>query len=76
MEAPPLKGAAFLANWRGRTLADLSAKVHTMPPGAAGSLPESDYLAVMAYLLQANGFPAGQGLPSDAAALRGIGFGE
>jgi alcohol dehydrogenase (cytochrome c) len=74
--SPPLKGAAFLANWRGRTLADLHAKVRTMPPGAAGSLPESDYLAALAYLLEANGFPAGRALPGDEASLRAIGMAE
>ena len=45
-----------------------------MPPGAADSLPAGDYLAVLAYLLEANGFPAGQALPADEAALRGIGL--
>ena len=72
--SPPLKGAAFLANWRGRTLADLHAKVRTMPPGAAGSLVAGDYLAVLAYLIEANGFPAGRPLPRDEAALREIGL--
>jgi PQQ-dependent dehydrogenase (methanol/ethanol family) len=74
--SPPLKGAAFLANWRGRTLAELGAKVRTMPPGAANSLPDADYLAVLAYLLEANGFPPGPPLPADEASLRAIGFGE
>ncbi|MBN9505045.1 MAG: PQQ-binding-like beta-propeller repeat protein [Altererythrobacter sp.] len=73
---PPLQGAVFLANWKGRTLADLDAKVRTMPPGAPNSLSEADHIAVMAYLLQANGFKAGQALPGDAAKLREIGFGE
>jgi PQQ-dependent dehydrogenase (methanol/ethanol family) len=71
---PPLKGPAFLANWRGRTLAELHAKVRTMPPGAAGSLPAADYLAVLAFLLEANGFPAGEALPGDEAGLRAIGL--
>jgi len=75
-EAPPLKGTAFLANWKGRTLADLMAKVRTMPPGAANSVSEADRLAVVAYLLEANGFPAGTALPAGDAALRAIGFGE
>src|SRR5690606_4464768 len=74
--SPPVKGGAFLANWRGRTLAELHAKIRTMPPGAADSLPAGDYLAVLSYLLEANGFPAGEALPEDDAALRTIGFGE
>ena len=73
---PPVQGAAFLANWKGRTLADLMAKMRTMPPGAETSLSEPDRLAAMAYLLQANGFPAGAAMPADDAALRAIGFGE
>ncbi|WP_082553538.1 PQQ-binding-like beta-propeller repeat protein [Altererythrobacter sp. Root672] len=73
---PPVQGAAFLANWRGRTMADFVTLVRTtMPPGAGGSLPEADYLAVVAYLLQANGFRDGQPLVADEATLRGIGFG-
>jgi alcohol dehydrogenase (cytochrome c) len=55
---PPLKGAVFLANWRGHPAAELLGKVRTMPPGAGGSLPDADYRAVTAYLLQANGLPA------------------
>ena len=34
------------------------------------------FVAVTAYLLQANGFPAGAALPAEDAALRAIGFGE
>ncbi len=76
-EAPPLRGAAFLANWKGRTLAELFAKVKTMPPGAAGSLSEQDYLATLAYILQANGFrPGQQPLTANPDALRDIGLGE
>jgi len=74
---PPVRGAAFLANWRGKTLADLVTLVRTtMPTGAGGSLPEADYLAAVAYILEANGLPAGEPLPSDEPALRRIGFGE
>ncbi len=73
---PPVQGATFLANWKGRTLADLFAKVRTMPPGAANSLSEQDYLAVTAYLLEANGFKPGGALSADPAKLREIGFGD
>jgi alcohol dehydrogenase (cytochrome c) len=55
---PPVRGEAFLANWRGHSMAELLAKVRTMPPGAAGSLPAADYAAVTAYLLDLNGLPA------------------
>jgi alcohol dehydrogenase (cytochrome c) len=73
---PPVQGAAFLANWKGRTLADLMARVRLMPPGAANTVSQTDHLAVAAYLLQANGFPAGAALPADDAALRAIGLGD
>ena len=46
------------------------------PSRAANSLPDDQYHAAMAYSLQANGFPAGETLPGDEAALREIGFGE
>ena len=47
-----------------------------MPPGAAGSLSDADYLAAMAYLLQANGYKPGADLNPDEAILADIGFGE
>lgn len=61
---PPVRGAAFLANWRGRSGADLLAYIRsTMPPGAAGTLSDARYRAVTAYILEANGHPAGEALP-------------
>ena len=69
-----MQGAAFLANWKGRTLADLMAKLRTMPPGAANAVSDADRLAVMAYLLQASGFTAGQPLPGEQAQLGAITF--
>jgi alcohol dehydrogenase (cytochrome c) len=71
-----VQGAPFLANWQGRTLADLMAKLRTMPPGAASAVSDEDRLATIAYLLQASGFRPGQPLASDPAALRDIVFGD
>jgi alcohol dehydrogenase (cytochrome c) len=72
---PPVQGAAFLANWRGRTLADLHTLVRTtMPPGAASTLSDEEHLAAIAYILQANGFEPGEPLPSEETELREIGF--
>jgi PQQ-dependent dehydrogenase (methanol/ethanol family) len=74
---PPVAGPAFLANWRGRTLADLYTLIRTtMPTGAGGSLSDEDYLASLAFILEGNGFAAGQALPGDEAGLRDIGFTE
>lgn len=71
---PPVTGPAFEANWRGRTLADLFELIHTtMPPGGAATLSEAQHRAAMAYILQANGYPAGDPLP-DAAGMRQVGF--
>jgi PQQ-dependent dehydrogenase (methanol/ethanol family) len=74
--APPVKGGAFLANWKGKSLGALFDRIRdTMPPGGGGSLPEADYIAVTAYLLEANGYKPGQPL-GDAAARGGIGFAD
>ena len=75
--SPPVQGPAFLANWRGRTLAELFSLVRTtMPPGAANTVSEDEHVAALAYILQANGFRPGTPMTSDLAALREIGFGE
>ncbi|MGZ3173184.1 MAG: outer membrane protein assembly factor BamB family protein [Croceibacterium sp.] len=59
-ESPALKGAPFLANWKGKTGGDLYAFIHqNMPPGGAGSLGDADYRAVVAYILQVNGAKQG-----------------
>ncbi|WP_336981645.1 PQQ-binding-like beta-propeller repeat protein [Altererythrobacter fulvus] len=73
--APPVKGAAFLTNWKTRTLGEFYAKVKTMPPGAAGSLSDADYRAAMAYILEANGYKPGEPLPADSGLMQAIGFG-
>ena len=69
--APALAGAEFVARWgsAGRTAADLFYVVSTsMPRPANGSLPEKDYVDVVAYLLAANGGSAGtEPLRADSA---------
>ena len=71
---PPVSGNAFLANWGGRSLADLYTLIRTtMPPGAAATLSEEEHRAALAYILEANGFPAGSPLP-DVAGMREVGF--
>ncbi len=73
---PPLAGAGFLSHWRGRSVGELFAYVRDMmPPGGGGSLSDTDYLAVTAYLLAANDYPAGaEPLESDEAILRAVGI--
>jgi len=54
-EAPALKGSAFLDKWKGKNAALYTFVHQNMPPGAGGSLSDSDYRAITAYVLQANG---------------------
>jgi polyvinyl alcohol dehydrogenase (cytochrome) len=57
---PSLAGADFLARWSGLSVGELYKRVRTtMPKNAPGSLGDDAYLKVLAYLLSANGFPAG-----------------
>jgi PQQ-dependent dehydrogenase (methanol/ethanol family) len=73
---PTLKGGAFTGNWAGRSVGDLFAYTRdTMPVGAPRSLSDAQYLAVIAYLLGENGYPAGeQPLDPDEAILRALGI--
>ncbi len=62
-EAPELAGPNFARTWGPRTLGQLFAVVRTMPPAQPGSLDDATYVAIMAYILQANGAaPGGRGL--------------
>ena len=60
-EAPELAGRNFLAAWRRAPLSELLAVVRDMPPEEPGTLSEAQYLAVTAFLLEANGASADQG---------------
>lgn len=72
--SPGLKGVAFRFRWADLTLFDLFDRVaRTMPTGAPGTLAKRDYAAVVAYLLEVNGYPSGEAeLPVDEAALEAI----
>lgn len=73
---PPIThtGPAFVAKWDGRSLAALFQYIrNTMPKSQPGSLTESEYIRVLAYLLQLNGMPAGRSeLTGDVAVLKKI----
>lgn len=73
-EATPLAGGAFLGNWNGLPLRDLQARIKTtMPSDTVGIYDRQIVTDVIAYLLKANGFPAGAAeLPVDPETLRGI----
>lgn len=58
--APPLAGADFLDQWKGRVLVDLVDKVQkTMPLSEPGSLARGPAIDIVAYLLKRNALPAG-----------------
>ena len=54
-----LAGDAFIADWSGIGLDRLLDRISTMPPGGP-RLDEPDQLAVLAFILDVNGFPKGE----------------
>ena len=67
-------GGRFRLTWVGQSAGDLFDTIATlMPEGDPGSLTPAQYAAVVAYLLQVNGYPAGESdLPTSLSALRGM----
>lgn len=66
----PLAGEYFRRQWRGRPVADLLEKSRTtMPPASPASLPAEIHAAIVAYLLEVNGVPAGA-VPLSADSMR------
>jgi len=74
--APSLAGAEFQGNWNGTTVGDLFERVRiSMPPSNPGSVSAQQKADILAFMLRANQFPAGQmELSNSAAALKGIKF--
>jgi len=59
-DVPPLAGATFMGAWGPRTTRDLLTLIQlTMPPATAGALSPQEYANIAAFILQANGAPAG-----------------
>jgi PQQ-dependent dehydrogenase (s-GDH family) len=56
---PPLAGEYFRDTWSGRTVKAFYDRAKAMPPASPGSLPEDAYANIVAYVLEANGFAAG-----------------
>jgi hypothetical protein len=70
-EIPALKGSHFMADWESQTVAELIQRVHgTMPMDNPGKLNTESSTAVVAYLLQQNGMPAGSAPISDGTAAQ------
>jgi S-disulfanyl-L-cysteine oxidoreductase SoxD len=74
--APGLIEDAFTSRWQDGNLGDLFAIVKgTMPQDKPASLTDAEYAAIVAFLLQANRYPAGQqDLRPDPAALKEVVF--
>ncbi|HVS14826.1 MAG TPA: PQQ-binding-like beta-propeller repeat protein [Thermoanaerobaculia bacterium] len=71
---PPLVGERFDRSWRGRSAGALVFHLRRMPPEplhSPGGLGDETYANILAHILQANGFEAGdQALPSDLETLQ------
>ena len=59
--AGALAGYPFQLKWEDASVAELFGRIRTMPLGEAGSLSTQEYLDILAYVLQANGYPSGEG---------------
>jgi mono/diheme cytochrome c family protein len=73
-ESPPLTGGGFLANWNDLPLSELETRIRTtMPSDSVGIYGRQLVTDVIAFMLKANGFPAGAAdLPPDADSLKAI----
>ena len=57
----PLTGPVFGSNWNGVSLGDMLERVRiSMPLDRPGTLPRQQYADVLAFVLSANKFPAGE----------------
>ncbi len=73
--APALNGDTFALRWENGKLSDLHKIIKgTMPADSPGSLSAQAYADIVAFLLKANGYPAGQALSDDPAGSAGILF--
>ena len=74
--APPLIGQRFMESWSapGRTLDDLFFIIRsTMPKNAGGTLTPAQYAAVLAHMLERNGYRAGdRALSTEQSALAAL----
>lgn len=72
---PQLKNDAFLAEWENKNVRELYGRIlSTMPENDPGSLSENETLDILAYMLQANGFPAGPRALERASELDSVYF--
>jgi len=70
---PELAGPNFMAKWGNRAVGELETVTRqTMPPSEPGSLSDSEYLGLVAYMLAANG-AGGEGEPLAAGSGESLG---
>jgi hypothetical protein len=69
----PLSGDLFMLHWEGHTVARLFRKMkETMPPNQADAVSDQEKLDALAFVLQQNGFPAGEADVADVDALAAL----
>jgi mono/diheme cytochrome c family protein len=70
------RGQMFQISWRARPIGDFLQFIATaMPQDRPGTLSPEQYAAVVAYVLQLNGYPPGAAeLPADVKALAAVGW--
>ena len=66
-----LTGDVFIRDWTGLTLDGLFERMQSMPPGGSAGLAADVYVDIITYVLERNGFPAGEGELS-AGILSGV----
>lgn len=72
--AEAYSGEAFEQAWKGQTVFDLMELIRTtMPNDNPGNLPLNEYVDIVAYILNLNGYPPGEAeLPADVEALKKV----
>ena len=72
---PELWGDPFLTQWENKDVASFFTRIQTtMPEDAPGTLAEKEVLDIIAYVIQTNGFPAGDNELASKDALGKIKF--
>lgn len=72
---PELWGDPFLAQWENKDVGSFFTRIQTtMPEDAPGTLGEKEVLDIIAYVIQTNGFPAGDKELESARALTAMKF--
>jgi len=73
-DSPPLADQDFLEKWNGKSVGHLVELIRTtMPSDGPGKLSRRQSADIVAYVLSANGFPAGKSdMPTETEALEEI----